>query len=34
MKSAVKFLGDFLSHTKIKYKNIKKVLTILETFQN
>ena len=23
MKSAVKFLGDFLSHTKIKYKNIK-----------
>lgn len=23
MKSAVKFLGDFLSDTKIKYKNIK-----------
>ena len=23
MKSAVKFLGDFLSHTKIKYKNMK-----------
>ena len=34
MKSAVKFLGDFLSHTKIKYKKHKKVLTILEIFQN